>query len=308
MSMKQIRRQFADTMIDVGQKDPNLVVLVGDISHSVLQSFAKACPDRYYNVGILEQAMVGMAAGMAKIGFKPVVHTIAPFIIERAFEQIKLDFCYHQLGGNLITVGSAFDYSNLGCTHHCYDDFALMKSLPNTQVIYPASCQEFDILFKATYSNDHLTLFRVPEKQHEQPIDPALVQFGKAIKMVEGRDITIVATGPQLKNALEARKHLANIGWDVEVIYVHTIVPLDLPLIRKSVEKTRRVLVIEEHNRFGGLGHDVLQGVYNIQNLQFSSIAIDTFIHGYGSYEELCAGVGLSVKGIIVSVQNNFKK
>lgn len=306
--MKQIRQQFADTMIDVGQKDPNLVVLVGDISHGVLQPFAKACPDRYYNVGILEQAMVGMAAGMAKIGFNPVVHTIAPFIIERAFEQLKLDFCYHKLGGNLITVGSAFDYSNLGCTHHCYDDFALMKSLPNTQVIYPASCQEFDILFKATYSNDHLTLFRIPEKQHGQQIDSKLIQLGKAITLCEGKDLTMIVTGPQLKNAIEARNNLSAFGWTIEIIYIHTILPLDIEAIRSSVEKTRKVLTIEEHNRFGGMGEDILKNIYDIENIQFESIAIDSFLHGYGSYEYLCSKVGLSVEGIVAAVENKFRK
>lgn len=104
LNKKRIRQQFADTMLEVGQNDPNLVVLLGDISHFILQPFAKACPGRYYNVGICEPTIVSMAAGLAKVGFYPVVHTIAPFIVERSFEQIKLDFCYQQLDGNLVTV------------------------------------------------------------------------------------------------------------------------------------------------------------------------------------------------------------
>lgn len=308
MNQKKIRQQFADTMLEVGQNDPDLVVLIGDISHFILQPFAKACPGRFYNIGICEPTIVGMAAGLARAGFYPVVHTIAPFIIERSFEQIKLDFCYQNLPGNLITVGSAFDYSNLGCTHHCYDDFALLKSLPNTQIIYPASCAEFDILFRQTYRNESLTLFRIPENQHEYPVDPSAIQFGKAVKIEEGKDITIISTGPQLGNAVKARGILLMDGWDTELIYVHTVHPLDMSLIRQSAEKTGRVLVVEEHNRFGGLGHDVLQGVYDIRGVQFAGIAIDSFIHEYGSYEELCSGLGLSVDGIIRAVKNNFKK
>ena len=154
-----MRQQFADTMLEVGQADPKLSVLIGDISHFILQPFAKACPGRFYNVGICEPTIISMAAGLSKTGLHPVVHTIAPFIIERSFEQIKLDFCYQGLSGNIVTVGSAFDYANLGCTHHCYDDFALIKSLPRTQIIYPASCAEFDLLFRQTYRNDHLTYF-----------------------------------------------------------------------------------------------------------------------------------------------------
>lgn len=308
MKPKKIRQQFADTMLEVGQKDPNLVVLIGDISHFILQPFAAACPGRFYNVGICEPTIVSMAAGLAKTGFYPVVHTIAPFILERSFEQIKLDFCYQKLYGNLVTVGSVFDYSNLGCTHHCYDDFALMKSLPNTQIVYPASCDEFDVLFKETYHNHHLTLFRMPENQHEQAIEPSLIEFGKGIKLSDGNDLTIVVTGPQLKNVMGAAKILSESGWNIEIIYIHTLLPLDLRLIRESIEKTKRVLVVEEHNRFGGLGHDILQGVYDIGNVQFQSIAIDSFVHDYGSYEHLCSSIGFSVNGIVEAVRNNFGK
>ena len=299
---KKIRQQFADTMLEVGQKDPNLVVLLGDISHFIMQPFAKACPGRFYNIGICEPTIVSMAAGLAKVGFYPVVHTIAPFILERSFEQLKLDFCYQRMPGNLITVGSAFDYSNLGCTHHCYDDFALMKSLPNTQIFYPASCNEFDILFKQSYNNQLLTLFRIPENQHEQKIDPGMIEQGKAIKISEGKDLTLVALGPQLKNAVEADKILSKDGWDIEIIYIHTVLPLDVEAIRASVEKTRKVLIVEEHNRFGGTGYDVLNAVYNIENVQISSLAINTFVHQYGSYEEICDSIELSVDGIIKSV------
>jgi transketolase len=308
LDLKRIRQQFADTMLEVGQKDPNLIVLIGDISHFILQPYAKACPGRFYNVGICEPTIVSMAAGLAKVGFYPVVHTIAPFLIERSFEQFKLDFCYQQLGGNVITVGSAFDYSNLGCTHHCYGDFALIKSLPNTQIVYPASCDEFDILFKQSYNNKQLTLFRLTEHQHDQQIDQSLIEFGKAIKVAEGRDLTVVAAGPQLKNAVGARKELLNKGWDLEVIYVHTIKPLDLPLIHASINKTKKVLVIEEHNRFGGLEHDILTNICDIGHVQSNSIAIDSFIHDYGSYDDLCSGIGLTVDGIEKTVINYFKK
>jgi len=302
LNAKSIRQQFADTMLEVGQQDPNLVVLIGDISHFILQPFAKACPGRFYNIGICEPTIISMAAGLAKTGFYTVVHTIAPFIIERGFEQIKLDFCYQGLAGNLITVGSVFDYSNLGCTHHCYDDFALMKSLPNTQIFYPASCDEFNILFKQSYNNSFLTLFRIPENQHEKIINPGMIEVGKAIKISEGKDLTLVALGPQLKNAVEADKILSKDGWDVEIIYVHTVLPLDIATIRESVKKTKKVLIVEEHNRFGGTGYDIMNAVHNIENVQMSFIAIDSFVHDYGTYEEHCANLGLSVEGILSTV------
>ena len=304
---KSIRQQFADTMLAVGQEDLNLVVLVGDISHFILQPFARACPGRYYNVGICESAIISMAAGLAKVGLYPVVHTIAPFIIERPFEHIKLDFCYQKLGGNLVTVGSAFDYSNLGCTHHCYDDFALLKILPNTQITFPASPVEFDTLFHQAYKNDKLNLFRIPSHSHEQDFIVKDIQFGKGIKVVDGSNLTIIAIGPQLRNALAAREALTDIGWDTEILYIHTIRPLDTDLIRASVSKTRRVLVIEEHMRSGGLGDDVLRLTRDISNVQYSSLAIpDAFVTGYGSYQDHCEKLGFSREGILNLVKADF--
>lgn len=302
-----MRQQFADTILEVGQQDPNLIVLVGDISHFILQPFADACPGRYYNIGICEQTIISMAAGLSKIGFYPVVHTIAPFIIERSFEQIKLDFCYQKLSGNLVTVGSAFDYSNLGCTHHCYCDFAFMKSLQGTQIIYPSSLVEFDTLFKQTYNNDALTLFRIPLYVHDLDFCAEEIKFGKGIKVTDGSNLTIIATGPQLQNALGARDALREMNWNTEILYIHTILPLDTELIRASVNKTKRVLVVEEHNHVGGLGEDVLHLVKNISNVQFSSLNIpNKFITEYSSYQDHCAKLGLTREGILNRVKMDF--
>jgi len=304
--VKKMRQQFADTMLEIGQIDPKLSVLIGDISHFILQPFAKACPGRFYNIGICEPTMISMAAGLAKTGLYPVVHTIAPFIIERSFEQIKLDFCYQGLAGNIITVGSAFDYANLGCTHHCYNDFALIKSLPRTQIIYPASVMEFDLLFRETYNNDCLTLFRLPEHQHEQTIDSSRIKFGKAICYIEGSDLTIVAAGPQLKNAVLAREQLEGQGKSVEIIYVPTIHPLDAKTIHQSVSKTKRVIVVEEHNVFGGVGDDIRKIVMDISGAKVVNLGINGFIRDYGTYHQLCAEIGLSVEGILQAVRQNF--
>ena len=135
-------------MLEVGKKDKNLVVMVGDISHGILKPFAKACKNRYYNIGICEPATVNMAAGLSKVGLNPVVHTIAPFLIERCYEQIKLDFAYQKLSVNLVSVGGSYDYSKLGCSHHCYADVSLLYHFKKSLIVIPASNQEFNILFK----------------------------------------------------------------------------------------------------------------------------------------------------------------
>lgn len=307
MIQKQVRQQFADTMLAVGQEDPELVVMVGDISHGVLQAFAKACPGRYYNVGILEPTMMSMGAGLARTGLYPVIHTIAPFLIERAFEQIKLDFCYHGLHGNIVTVGSAFDYAYLGCTHHCYGDFALLKTLQGVQITYPATPVEFDTLFRQAYRNNAVTVYRVPGSQHGVEFSAADIQLGKGIKVAEGRDLTLVATGPQLKTALGARDILAGRGRSAEVLYIHTIRPLDEELILASVAKTGHVIVIEEHMRSGGLGDDVLRATRRLERVKFASASIpDTFVRGYGSYDDHCETLGLSPGAVAELVEREF--
>ncbi len=287
-------------MLDVCKKDENLVVLVGDITHFKLQPFAKACPGRYYNIGICEPAMVSIGAGLAKLNYHPVLHTIAPFLLERSFEQIKLDFCYHKLGGNFVTVGGVFDYSNLGCTHHSYGDFALLKTLPGTQVIQPASAIEFDVLFKQCYKNEFVTLYRIPANSHNVNFKASDLEVGKAICVSSGNDITIVVTGTQLKNVLDA---CDEIGVFADILYVHTIQPLDITMISKSVKKTKKVLVVEEHMEKGGLGDDVLRGIHDLQNFSFKSLAIpNKFVTGYGSYKDHCESVGLDKKGIIKTI------
>ena len=307
--IKSTRVQFADTMLELGKEDKSLVVMVGDIGHGIFKPFASAYPTRYYNIGILEPTMISMGAGLSASGLTPVVHTIAPFIIERAFEQIKLDFCYHQLPGNIVTVGSAFDYSNLGCTHHCYGDFALLKTLPNTEICYPSSGVEFDQLFKQSYQNNKLTIFRIAGTSHGVNFKAQDIEFGKGILVQEGDDITLIATGPQLKTALKAATILSAKGVIAEIIYIHTIRPLDVELIEGSVKKTKRVVVIEEHMRSGGLGDDVLREIYGIPHLKFHSISIpDKFVTGYGTYEQLCDSIGLTAEAVISAVSKWFKE
>lgn len=309
MKTKSVRQQFADTMLHVGQEDSNLAVLIGDISHFILQPFAEACPGRFYNVGICEPTMVSMAAGLSKLGFHPVVHTIAPFIVERSFEQIKLDFCYHSLSGNLVTLGSVFDYSNLGCTHHCYGDFALLKTLPGAEIAYPSSALEFDELFRQSYRNSSLTLFRIPAHQHGLEFEPKSICFGEGMKLCDGDDLTIVVTGPQLGNALAAKDALSGENWSIEILYIHTIRPLDSELIQNSVSKTGRVLVVEEHMQNGGLNEDVLRIANDIGSVEFANLCIpNTFVRGYGSYNDHCSSLGLTSSGIQSIIRKSFNK
>ena len=297
---KKLRQEFADTMLEVGCWDQRLVVLIGDISHFALQPFAKACPGRYYNIGICEPSTVNMAAGISKVGLIPVVHTIAPFIVKRSLEQIKLDFGYQKLGINLVAVGSAFDYGALGCTHHCYSDFAILKTIESMEIIYPASCKEFNLLFKETYDNGNPTYFRIPEAKHEFDFSDDQIKFGKGIVAKEGSDLTVIALGPHLKTATDSVDRLKETGIDPEILYFHTIKPLDVDIIRKSISKTKRCIVIEEHSMYGGLYDDVIRCCSDLDNIRYSSISLgNKFIHSYGSYSEHCNRLGFTSENLV---------
>lgn len=300
--MKKIREEFADTMLKVGPQDPRLVVMVGDISHGILQPYAKACPGRYYNIGICEPTIVNMAAGLSKTGLIPVIHTIAPFITERAYEQIKLDLGYQKLSANIISVGGAFDYAQLGCSHHCYTDVSLISHLKRGVVVVPGSPLEFNKLFKDIYANGLINYFRLPDRSHGVDFKPEDIRFGKGIRVREGKDATIAVIGTQLTTVLAAVDQLAGLGVSVEVLYFHTMKPFDSELLRASVMKTRRFLTVEELSAHDGLFNLCLRASIGINDVVTDQIAIEDFVHGYGSYDELCIRVGMSPDGITRSI------
>ncbi|MCP9775669.1 transketolase family protein [Cyanobium sp. WAJ14-Wanaka] len=289
-----MKSAFPYAVESIGLLSDKLVVVVGDIGHSALQGFANEYPNRYYNLGILEPTLVSVCAGLSKEGYIPLGHTIAPFIAERSLEQIKLDFCYHSLPGNLITVGSAFDYSTLGCTHHCYTDLALLSSYPNTEACYPSSPNELVSLLAQRYDSTKLTYYRMSRASHG--VNFAEVSFGKNILVKAGEDITLLASGPQLKTALELSSLLESQGLTADVLYCHTYKPFDVASLTESVAKTGRLFVIEEHIYSGGLSSTaLLAAVKAVPSLRFDCHCIpDLFIRKYGKYSEICEGLGFS--------------
>lgn len=305
--MKKLRQEFADTMLEVGQKDPRLVVMVGDISHGILQTYAKACPGRYYNIGICEPTIVNMAAGINKTGLIPIVHTIAPFIVERGYEQIKLDFGYQNLSVNLISVGGAYDYAQLGCSHHCYSDVSLMSHFKRASVMLPGSAIELNTLFKQVYAQDAINYFKLPEYPHDVEFTADQIVHGKGIKVREGNDLTVVCIGTQLKSAMGAAEILAGHNLSAEVIYIHTIKPFDVTLVRESMKKTKRVLVVEELSAHDGVFNQVVKSGIGLNDIQYGQIAIEDFIHGYGTYEELSEKFGFTPQGIVNKAMEFFK-
>ena len=278
-----MRRQFKSTVVDIAAQDPRAVVILGDVSVYMFKDFQDRWPDRFYNMGICENALISVGAGLASQGFHPFVHTIAPFLTERSLEQIKLDMCYNRFGGNIVTCGASFDYAWDGCTHHCYTDLAILRLVPHMDVLQPGSRREVDALIRATYNNGRATYLRLSDHPHEIE---TCTEFGKGTVLKEGASgVTVMTAGPLLPNVLEACS-----DQDVDVVCFHTLKPIDRPLIERF--RDRRILVV----------HDA----YGLREAIDEAPGLRTWYHGlpdefcawYGSVHDIRRRIGLDPAGI----------
>ena len=283
-----MRRQFVHTAEEVMAKDERLVLLLGDIGVFGFRKAFEQFPQRIYNIGICEQAMMSMAAGLAKEGLVPVIHSIAPFVVERCYEQIKVDFCYQKLGGNIVSVGASYDYAALGCTHHCPGDVAVLRTLPGMEIALPGTPAEFDRLFRSAYANGHPTYFRMSESNNLQTID---VEFGRANVLKKGSLATVVTVGTTLKATLVATQDL-----DVTVLYYTTIVPFDAETLRENCPN-RKVTLIEPYYQ-GVLIQDIIAAL-GPGPVQINTLGVPhQFLTNYGHQEQHDAAIGLTPEGI----------
>ncbi|GBF33426.1 transketolase [Desulfocucumis palustris] len=232
-----MRKQFKSTVMELAARDEKIVVLLGDVSVYLFNDFKTSYPDRFYNLGICESTLISVGAGLSLRGLRPFIHTIAPFITERCYEQIKLDLCYNRLGGNIVSCGSSFDYAWDGATHHSYGDLALMRLLPEMEVFQPGSGKELEVLIKKRYHSGKPAYYRLSDHPHQVDLD---VEYGRGVVIKDcGADLTVVTAGPLLANVLEACKDL-----DVNILYFHTIKPIDSELIQLYSHTT--FLIIQE--------------------------------------------------------------
>lgn len=290
-----MRITFGKTVTEIAKKDKKLVVLVGDISHGLFSDLRKFAQDRYFNIGINEQSMINISAGLSMQGFNPVVHTIAPFLIDRNFEQLKLDFSYQNQNINLVSVGGSFDYSKLGCTHHSYSDVSLIMHLDNSKVFIPGSKKEFSSLFLRNYKKPGIKYFKIFNKTHSYKY----LRNGSVVK--KGNSLTIVCMGSQLDNVIKSLDTLNKNKIHPEVIYYNTLKPFKDNNVVKSLNKTRKLLVIEELSSQDGLLSLCLKSINKLKSpkLRYESISINKFIKGYGNYQTIAKQNGFSINNII---------
>lgn len=259
-----MRDTFVKTLVELAKKNKNIELLTGDLGFGVLKQFWEQCPYQFTNIGIAEQNMTGIAAGMALENKIVFTYSIGNFPTLRCLEQIRNDCAYHNANVKIVCIGGGFAYGSSGMSHHATEDMAILRALPNVTVICPGDLIEAAEATKAivNYSGTcYLRLGRGGEKRIHEKIDN--FQIGKAIKIKENikknKDIAIFSTGAILDVACEVVEELINLGYGIVQYSFPTVKPIDKKVIKKCIEEYKQILTIEEHNIVGGFGSAVAE-------------------------------------------------
>ncbi len=256
-----MRNAFADELTKIGTEDDRLVMLSGDIGNRLFDKFRDARPNSFFNCGVAEANMTGLAAGLAMSGLRPFTYTITPFVTTRCLEQIRTDVCYHDLPVTIVAVGAGLAYAGLGPTHHACEDISFLRSLPNMNVICPGDQWEVRAAMRAVMKQDKPSYIRMGKKGEPVVHDGPLADFaiGRAITVAEGDEVCILSTGNMLPEAIEAGKLLSEQGHGTSVVSFHTVKPLDEACLAEAMARFKLVVTVEEHSMIGGFGSAVAE-------------------------------------------------
>ena len=258
-----MRSETIDALTSYARSHPDVMLLTADLGYSVLERFAEALPNQYANVGICEQAMVGIAAGLALSGRRVVVYSIVNFATLRCLEQLRNNVCYHDLPVTVISVGGGLAYGAQGYTHHGVEDLGIMAMLPNMAVVCPADPHEAMALLPQLLERRRPAYLRLGRSGEPVLHGPdTSVEIGRAIWLSRGADVALLSTGPMLKLALQAANELAASGMTASVASFPCIRPLDEAAVRLAGERHRAVMTIEEHSIEGGFGSRVAETLF----------------------------------------------
>lgn len=256
-----MRNEFADELLQLAEADPRLMLLSGDIGNRLFDRFRARHPARFLNCGVAEQNMMGVAAGLALSGLRPIAYTIAPFVTTRCLEQIRTDVCYHEAPVIIAAVGAGLAYAGLGPTHHSCEDIALLRALPGMVVCCPGDAWEVRAAMRAALQQPAPVYLRMGKKgePHVHQGVPAGFAFGRALLMRDGADACLVSTGNLLPEAVHAAALLARQGVSARVLSMHTVKPLDTAALAEACGRFPVVATLEEHGPIGGLGAAVAE-------------------------------------------------
>ena len=250
-----MRDAFASKLMQLGESDPRIFLVTGDLGFGVFEKFAKKCPSQFLNVGVAEQNMTGVAVGLALEGRIVFNYSIANFSTLRCLEQIRNDICHHRVNVNVVSMGGGFSYGSLGISHHATEDLSVMRALPNMTVVAPGDLWEVQQATQAIVNVDGPCYFRIDKTNAGFTQRPNEVfEIGKARRLVEGNELTLVCIGGILSVVLRAAEKLREVGLQCRVVSMHTLKPLDQIEIFDAAKNTGGILTVEEHTIEGGLG------------------------------------------------------
>lgn len=302
---KATREAYGNALAAVGAKNKNIVVLDADLSKSTKTNvFKEQFPDRFFNVGIAEQNLISVGAGLAAAGKIPFVSSFAMFATGRAFEQIRNAVCYPKLNVKVCATHAGITVGEDGATHQSLEDIACMRVLPNMTVVVPADEAETTSVIEWAANYQGPVYVRLGRAGVDDTT-PAGYQFvpGKSQTLVEGADLTIIACGALVGPAVEGAKELAQAGISARVINMASIKPIDKDAIVKAAQETGAILTAEEHNVLGGLGSAVAEVVVQEAPVPMAFVGVQDSFGESGTPKELLAKYGLTAKDIVAAAK-----
>jgi len=306
-----MRDAFAGQLLELISNDESVILLTGDLGFGVFDEIAKNFPNNFLNIGVAEQNMASIAAGLAMQGFKVFIYSIANFSTFRCLEQIRNDISYHDLNVTVVSVGGGFSYGSLGMSHHATEDISIMRSMPGMEVCVPATKADAIEATKYFVNSAKPGYLRIDKSDYVPEINQSNFEFGKAEVVNEGKDLTIIASGGILEEAMMAAKTLEDNDIQCRVLNMHSIKPLDSESIKKASEETGGILALEEHTVIGGLGSAISE--YCLQNSVrpnfFISMGLkDTFSSVVGDQKYLRKTYGIDSQAIVAEVKAQLGK
>ena len=296
------RAAYGEALVALAEEYPELVVLDADLSGSTMtKGFAKAHPDRFYNMGIAEANMTGVAAGLAACGKKPFTNTFAMFAAGRAWEQVRNSIAYPRLNVKVVGSHGGLSVGEDGATHQCIEDYAIMRAIPNMMVVSPCDGPEMRQAVRALLDYDgpaYLRLGRLAVESVTDAIPGYTFHLGQGVTLRDGSDVTVIATGMMVQMALKAAESLAAEGLSVRVLDMHTIKPLDGELVLKAALETGAIVTTEEANVVGGLGSAVAEFLAEHHPVPVVRHGVNDVFGRSGKAEAVLEAYGLTPEGI----------
>ena len=301
------RAAYGKALAELAEKEPNLVVLDADLSGSTMsKDFAAVCPDRFFDMGIAEANMVGVAAGLAACGKKPFVNSFAMFAAGRAWEQVRNSVAYPGLNVKVVGSHGGLSVGEDGATHQCIEDLAIMRAIPGMTVLCPCDAHEMHQAVKALLAYDgpaYLRLGRLAVETVTDQVPGYEFAIGKGALLRPGTDVTVVAVGMMVQMALAAAEQLAGEGLSVRVIDMHTIKPLDTALLLRAAKETGCLVTTEEANVVGGLGSAVAECLSGAFPVPLVRHGVEDVFGRSGAAQKVLEAYGLTVEGIVDKVR-----